>query len=72
MTCLNCGRKLSNPKSVELGYGPVCFGKISGEPEKEAETESERKESGSGSDIPGQTSIAEFLRSLEQKRREET
>ena len=23
--CPKCGRKLRNPKSIELGYGPVCY-----------------------------------------------
>ena len=26
--CKRCGRKLSNIKSLERGYGPVCFKKI--------------------------------------------
>lgn len=25
MKCSICGRKLKNPKSRELGYGPVCY-----------------------------------------------
>lgn len=25
MKCSICGRKLRNPKSRELGYGPVCY-----------------------------------------------
>lgn len=27
--CLRCGRKLKDPKSIELGYGPTCYSKIS-------------------------------------------
>lgn len=26
--CNRCGRPISNKKSVERGYGPVCWGKI--------------------------------------------
>lgn len=26
-TCLACGRKLTNPKSIERGLGPVCWKK---------------------------------------------
>jgi len=26
--CLRCGRKLTNPTAVELGYGPVCYAKL--------------------------------------------
>jgi hypothetical protein len=27
-TCARCGRQLTNPVSVQRGYGPVCWGKI--------------------------------------------
>ncbi|MCI9530311.1 MAG: hypothetical protein HFH38_00905 [Lachnospiraceae bacterium] len=30
MKCSICGRKLSNPRSRELGYGPVCYKRKSG------------------------------------------
>jgi len=30
MKCGKCGRKLKDTKSIEQGYGPVCWGKISG------------------------------------------
>jgi len=26
--CQRCGRALTNPKSIERGYGPVCWQKI--------------------------------------------
>lgn len=32
MICGNCGRKLKDVKSIERGYGPVCWGKFSGTP----------------------------------------
>lgn len=25
MKCFICGRKLKNPQSRELGYGPICY-----------------------------------------------
>jgi len=28
VVCLRCGRRLTNPKSVERRYGPVCIKKI--------------------------------------------
>ncbi len=30
MICLNCGKKLKDAKSIERGYGPVCWGKVAG------------------------------------------
>lgn len=30
MICINCRRKLKDAKSIERGYGPVCWGKFSG------------------------------------------
>jgi len=26
--CKRCGRPLTNPKSIELGYGPICAKKV--------------------------------------------
>ena len=28
MSCNRCGKELTNPKSIERGYGPVCWKKI--------------------------------------------
>src|SRR6056297_445556 len=28
MKCAKCGRKLTTPESVKMGFGPVCIGKI--------------------------------------------
>lgn len=25
MTCLGCGRTLKSEKSIQIGYGPVCY-----------------------------------------------
>lgn len=41
--CLRCGRKLTNKRSVELGYGPGCFKKIQIE-DKKAEMEYNNQE----------------------------
>lgn len=30
MECSLCSRKLKDPKSIERGYGPVCWNKVSG------------------------------------------
>lgn len=32
MICRSCGRKLKDTKSIERGYGPVCWEKFSGTP----------------------------------------
>ena len=29
VSCKRCGKRLTNPKSLERGYGPICWGKIS-------------------------------------------
>lgn len=28
VVCKRCGRRLTNPKSIERGYGPVCAKKL--------------------------------------------
>lgn len=54
--CQKCGRKLTDPESIERGYGPECWGSIlphysieQGEPEES---------------IPGQMTIEDFLEGL--------
>lgn len=54
--CQKCGRKLTDPESIERGYGPECWGSIlphysieQGEPEES---------------IPGQMTIEDFLGGL--------
>jgi hypothetical protein len=34
--CYICGRKLSNPKSIALGAGAVCYEKIRKQPKQRA------------------------------------
>lgn len=36
MKCLRCKRALKDPKSVERQYGPVCWGKVQAEKERDA------------------------------------
>lgn len=73
MTCLICGRKLSSPKSLELGYGPVCYEKISGS-SKTAKKAKKSNKSQTGTshqeqqstcyDIPGQMELQDYLAGL--------
>lgn len=63
MVCSICGRKLKDPKSRELGYGPVCYQKTFGC--------SMRAKGATGASvgiddypeyhIPGQMSLEDFL-----------
>lgn len=66
MTCSICGRKLSNPKSIELGYGPVCYGRVSGNPKikkelKKVKTGAHPQEDHPCYDIPGQMKLEDYL-----------
>ena len=73
MMCSICGRKLSNPKSIELGYGPVCYGKVSGS-SKAGKKAGKSKKSNLGIshqeqqsacyDIPGQMELQDYLADL--------
>lgn len=54
--CQKCGRKLTDPESIERGYGPECWGSIL--PHYSIEQE-EPEES-----IPGQMTIEDFLGGL--------
>ncbi len=69
MICSICGRKLSNPKSIELGYGPVCYGRVSGS--SKIKKESKRVKTGVHPqedlpcfDIPGQMKLEDYLAGL--------
>lgn len=67
MTCLICGRKLSNPKSMELGYGPVCYGKVSGSSKAAKKAKAGKSHQASESicyDIPGQMELKDYLMDL--------
>ena len=54
--CQKCGRKLTDPESIERGYGPECWGSIL--PHYSIEQE-EPEES-----IPDQMTIEDFLGGL--------
>lgn len=73
MTCLICGRKLRNPQSIELGYGPVCYGKVpgsskaakkAGRPKKSYIGTSQQEQHSTCYDIPGQMELADYLADL--------
>jgi hypothetical protein len=60
MVCMNCGKKLKDAKSIERGFGPVCWTKT--------HTKAERRKKSSKEDvpvenfdIPGQMSISDFV-----------
>jgi hypothetical protein len=65
MKCSICGRKLSNPRSRELGYAPVCykrkFGTISHVSKKGGHSSTDEV---SNYNLPGQISIDEYLQML--------
>lgn len=67
MICLICGRKLSSSKSLELGYGPVCYGKVSGNSKavKKGKTKVSHPALESHYyDIPGQMELKDYLADL--------
>lgn len=59
--CQKCGRKLTDPESIERGYGPECWGSIL--PHYSIEQE------GPEESIPGQMTIEDFLGGLKKWRR---
>ena len=63
--CLLCNRKITDPKSVEGGYGPVCYKKKFGV-NKTARKKKEKKTviDISCYDIPGQMSIKDYPQML--------
>ncbi len=65
MKCSICGRKLRNPNSMMLGYGPVCYRRKFGSTphigRKAADVPAwERPDY----NLPGQISIEEYLQTL--------
>lgn len=63
MECGRCGRKLKDPESVRIGYGPTCRAMMGIKTTKK-NTEPKRSKTKAGQetqetefDIPGQTSI---------------
>lgn len=66
MMCSVCGRRLKNPKSVETGYGPICYQKVFGKKRVKIGSKKEKDplKSFLDCDIPGQMTIEDYLRSL--------
>lgn len=62
MKCSICGRKLSNPRSRELGYGPVCYKRKFGTiPHASKKSRHSSENEVSDYNLPGQISIEEYL-----------
>lgn len=65
MKCQACGRKLRNPKSQEVGYGPICYERLFGSGGKDIKKESSLlKHAASGNDTPGQMSLEDYFITL--------
>lgn len=56
MICKKCGRKLKDKKSIERGYGPICYGRIIGKYPGKNNTFPNREEE----QIPGQMEFKDF------------
>ncbi len=65
MKCLICGRKLMNPQSREIGYGPVCHKRKFGS-SPHARRRDIEPPAGQAPDynIPGQISMEDYLKEL--------
>lgn len=64
MKCSICGRKLRNPKSKELGYGPVCYKRKFGiTPHTSRKSADTPVPAGEDADynLPGQISMEDYL-----------
>ena len=65
MKCPICGRKIKNPKSLELGYGPVCYRRMFGEANAVKGTqpsESYELDKFLNYEVPGQISFDDYLK----------
>ena len=61
MKCLVCGRKLRNPQSKELGYGPVCHKRKFGiAPHTDRRDDNSSTGKKLGFNLPGQISIYDY------------
>ena len=52
--CQKCGRKLTDPESIKRGYGPECWGSITGQQYVVSPDLADYE-------IPGQMSIEDFI-----------
>lgn len=41
-TCAKCNRPLSNPQSIQQGYGPICYAEIRAQSEAEQQKDTDR------------------------------
>lgn len=62
MKCRKCGKKIRNPDSVEVGYGPVCYQKIfGGNWKRPRRARDNPEESMVDIQIPGQMELSDFI-----------
>lgn len=65
MKCSVCGRKLRSPKSQEVGYGPVCYGRLFGTSLRTNDKNSQSSVDVMGNyKVPGQISMDDYLQML--------
>lgn len=65
MKCSVCGRKLRNPKSQEVGYGPVCYKRLFGSNLRTSDKSSRSSvDVMANYEIPGQISLDDYLQTL--------
>ena len=66
MKCFICGRKLKNPQSRELGYGPICYKrKFGSSPRTSCRGKDVAPTARKGDyNLPGQISMDEYLQTF--------
>ena len=67
MKCSICGRKLRNPKSKELGYGPICYKRkfgITPHTSRRSADAPVPAEEAAYHNLPGQISMEEYLQTF--------
>lgn len=55
--CQKCGRKLTDPDSIQRGYGPECWEEITGHYPSD---QSKDRVSGDTDQIPGQMNVFDY------------
>lgn len=58
MRCRMCGKKLSDPESINRGFGPACWGQMHPKQKAFVETDNEPEII----QIPGQIELEDWLR----------
>lgn len=65
MKCSVCGRKLRNPKSQEVGYGPVCYRRLFGTSLRANDKDDKSSvDVMANYEVPGQISMDDYLQTL--------